>query len=77
MDRKEKFLEKVPREDKLRILLAVDLILAGKLETLDVKKLKGSFNDFRVRVGKYRILYKTTDSGNLVYKVNRRSDHTY
>ena len=58
MDKKEKFLNKIPIQDRIRILEVIDYILAGNIASLNVKKLKASNDQYRVRVGIYRIKFK-------------------
>ena len=59
----EKFIVKLPRPDKERILKAISRLP----EQGDIKQLKGqkSRGMFRLRVGDYRIIY-TVDDGQLV-----------
>ncbi|HBA45553.1 hypothetical protein A2W67_00170 [Candidatus Nomurabacteria bacterium RIFCSPLOWO2_02_40_28] len=77
MDKKEKFLNKIPLLDKIKILQAIDCILIGDIRFLDIKKLKGSDNQFRVRVGKYRIKFTKHATFNQVAEVTHRNDNTY
>lgn len=57
----KKFLDKLPLQEKRRILLAIEqLPLVG-----DIKKLQGTSDYYRLRVGSYRIIY-TVDHGELV-----------
>ena len=59
----EKFIVKLPRSDKERVLKAISRLP----EQGDIKQLKGqkSRGMFRLRVGDYRIIY-TVDDGQLV-----------
>jgi len=77
MNEKEKFLLKISIKDRLRILQALNFIMRGDLTSLDVKKLKGTSNIFRVRVGNYRIFYEVMERKNIILKIDRRNDHTY
>lgn len=77
MDKKEKFLNKIPTKDKINILDAIDSILIGDFILLDIVKLKGSDNKFRVRVGSYRIKFTKHDTYNEIIEITRRSDNTY
>lgn len=48
--------------------------------TLDVKKLQGSENQYRIRVGKYRILFDVINGEPRIISikaVKRRTDQTY
>lgn len=57
----KKFIDKLPIHDKRRIVFAIQqLPNAG-----DIKKMQGSADYYRLRVGDYRIIY-TVDHGELV-----------
>ena len=77
MDKKEKFLNKIPLHDKIKILEAIDCILAGNIVLLDIIKLKGFDNHFRVRVGNYRIKFEKHTTLNKVIEVSKRDNNTY
>lgn len=57
----KKFIDKLPKNEKLRIINAIEKLPEGE----DIKKLKGHDNIYRLRVGDYRILY-TVDNGEFV-----------
>ncbi len=57
----KKFIDKLPKNEKLRIVSAISLLPNGE----DIKKLKGQDDIFRLRVGAYRIIY-TIDNGKCV-----------
>ena len=60
----EKFIVKLPRPEKERVLRA-----SAKLPNEgDIKKLKGHADLLRLRVGDYRIIY-TVDHGELIVMV--------
>jgi mRNA interferase RelE/StbE len=42
--------------------------------TGDVKKLKGSKNEFRLRVGNYRVIFELEGDSIIVYEVGHRKD---
>lgn len=77
MDKKDKFLNKIPIHDKIKILEAVDCILAGDILLLDIVKIKGSDNQYRVRIGNYRIKFKKYPIYNEVTEISQRNDNTY
>lgn len=60
----KKFIDKLPKNDKIRIVKAIEVLPNGE----DVKKLKGHNDLFRLRVGDYRIIY-TVDNGELIVYV--------
>lgn len=57
----KKFIDKLPKNERLRIAKAIEMLPNGE----DIKKLKGSENLLRLRVGDYRIIY-TVDHGELI-----------
>ena len=59
----EKFLLKLPQNEQRRIIQALDSLL-NNATNLDIKKLKGRL-EFRLRVGKYRILFIEDTDNNL------------
>ncbi len=59
----EKFLLKLPRDEQIRIIQALDDLI-NNYGNLDIKKLKGR-SEFRLRVGKYRILFVEDVDNNL------------
>ncbi len=71
----EKQLKKLPRGDQQRIVEAV-LALADEPVPRGARKLAGYADVFRIRVGRYRILYSVS-SGTLVIivlKIGHRKD---
>lgn len=74
-----KQLSKLPQHDATKIFSTV-----GKLENWpDVRQVKALVNreDFRLRVGDYRVFFTVDESGKItvitIERVERRSDHTY
>lgn len=58
--RAKKFIDKLPQNERKRIVTAIE-----KLPDGDIKKLKGHDDLMRLRVGSYRIIY-SVDNGRLV-----------
>lgn len=59
-----KFIDKLPRTEKIRIVSAIQQLPNGD----DIKKLKGHNDLLRLRVGEYRIIY-TVDHGQCIVLV--------
>ncbi len=57
----KKFIDKLPKNEKIRIVKAIEMLPNGE----DIKKLKGHNDLLRLRVGDYRIVY-TVNHGELV-----------
>jgi mRNA interferase RelE/StbE len=62
----EKFVLKLPKDEQIRIIQALDNLINNSIN-LDIKKLKGRL-EFRLRVGKYRILF-LEDTNNYLYVI--------
>lgn len=77
MNRLDKFLFKLNKKAREVVKKAVVLILSGNFSMLDIKKLKGNQNRYRVRVGKIRIIFDQTKDGNKIQDISYRNDNTY
>lgn len=78
MDKIDKFLKRVSGKERKWIKSAFSQIKAGEITGLDVKKLKGHKDIFRVRGGDIRIIYSVDKRGSIfVLKVEYRSETTY
>ena len=60
----KKFVDKLPKNEKIRIVRAIEMLPNGE----DIKRLKGHGDLLRLRVGDYRIIY-TVDNGELIVYV--------
>ena len=78
MNDNEKFIKKLDKKDRERIEYVISRILKGDIRGLDVKRLRGHFGIFRVRVGSFRVIYHLhKELGFIVVKVTRKNDTTY
>ena len=77
MDRIEKFLKKLSPRERIVVKDVVERILQGNLAGLNVKKLRGVANEFRVRKGSVRIIFYMSEGELLLRKIERRGDATY
>jgi mRNA-degrading endonuclease RelE of RelBE toxin-antitoxin system len=59
------------------LMAVIALIVENKLHGMDVKKVEGHDHRFRVRVGKFRIVYDRTQNGNQIIRVDLRNEQTY
>ncbi len=68
-------LDELPNDLKKRIRTALnELEFTWPTCRLDIKKLKGYDNHYRIRVGDYRILFFREDDIAKIYDVSHRSD---
>jgi mRNA-degrading endonuclease RelE of RelBE toxin-antitoxin system len=67
-----KFLRKLSKPLRNRLILALELIELNKLKSLDVKSLVGNEELYRCRVGKIRIIFRKTEQGNKIIEIGFR-----
>lgn len=79
MDRIAKFLNKLSQKERNVIKGVLEKIKKGETANLDIKKLKGGDNRFRVRKGEIRIIYRViNESGEVaLVGIERKNDNTY
>lgn len=73
MDNTQKLLAKIPKKDLRLIVAALQLLVKKEVSGI---KLKGK-NIYRLRVGKYRILYEKKSTKHVILEVRKRDEHTY
>lgn len=78
MDKIEKALQKLTLEERERIKEILKQLKSGKTSGLNIKKLKGREDIFRVRKGNIRIIYRKDEKSNIfLLSIERRGDNTY
>ncbi|PIR87542.1 MAG: hypothetical protein COU10_04000 [Candidatus Harrisonbacteria bacterium CG10_big_fil_rev_8_21_14_0_10_45_28] len=78
MDKIDKLLKKFSSKEKQQIKSILEKINSGKLQSLDLKKLKGYKDIFRIRKGDIRVIYRLDDENRIsILAIERRSDKTY
>ena len=77
MNKLDKFLFKLDGKTRTVVKKFITLIISGDLLSLDIKKLKGEQNRYRVRVGRIRIIFDQTKDGNKIQNISYRDDNTY
>jgi mRNA-degrading endonuclease RelE of RelBE toxin-antitoxin system len=78
MNKIDKFLKKLTQKEPEVILELLSQLKTGHLSGLDIKRLKGFDNYFRVRKGDVRILFHLDINGiPIIEEIVRRSDTTY
>lgn len=69
----EKFLDK-HKDLQPKVLSALEQIAQNPFDnTLDIKKLQGESHKYRLRIGKYRLLYEIIESQILIYAYKAQS----
>ncbi|MBI5140012.1 MAG: hypothetical protein HZA94_01005 [Candidatus Vogelbacteria bacterium] len=80
MDKIDKFLRKLRPQELDCMERVIDEIYSGEWKMLNIKKLKGFSNLYRVRSGRIRVVFELLSSspvGIKIYSVDNRNDNTY
>jgi mRNA-degrading endonuclease RelE of RelBE toxin-antitoxin system len=77
MHQNEKALTKMSPDDAARVAAVMARIAKNDLEGLQVKKLRGFISRYRIRVGRYRIIFERIGPVNYIDTVTLRDDNTY
>ncbi|OGE81883.1 MAG: hypothetical protein A3H72_00350 [Candidatus Doudnabacteria bacterium RIFCSPLOWO2_02_FULL_48_8] len=77
MDKVQKALNRLSDKEKQQIKNILHRLQKHETLGLDLQKLKGQINIFRVRKGDLRIIYRQTEKGIFILAIERRSEKTY
>ena len=77
MPKLKKLLSKFNKAERRAIESLIESIVSFNWRGLDVKKLKGYENIFRVRKGKLRIIFSKEKGEIFILAIERRRDTTY
>lgn len=78
MDKIEKALQKLTEKERGRVKEVLTCLSSGKTEGLDIKKLKGREDIFRIRKSDIRIIYRLVAGGKIfILAIERRREDTY
>ncbi|WP_222430799.1 type II toxin-antitoxin system RelE family toxin [Cohnella terricola] len=72
-----KYLQKLERPLRIRITNALQVLLENPFNSeLDIKRLKGTESEFRLRVGSHRVIYSVENQKLMIYviKISSRGD---
>jgi mRNA-degrading endonuclease RelE of RelBE toxin-antitoxin system len=77
MDSVQKLLRSITKKEASTILACIETIYSGNWSNLNIQKLKGYQDLYRIRVGKFRIFIKKEDGRYIITTIRRRSEKTY
>jgi len=77
MDQISKELAKLSLKERAMVKKMLVILRQENTTGLDIKKLKGHSDVFRLRVGSVRMIYRRTSTGIKLLTLGRRNDHTY
>lgn len=77
MPRVKKFLSRFSKEEREIIEFLLEKIISLNWRNLDIKKLRGYQNIFRVRRGRIRIIFYRNGGEIRIINIERRREDTY
>ncbi len=78
MDKIAKLLNRLTAKEKAVLKELLELVSSGEVKNLDIKKLKGNKNIYRVRSGDFRLIFmKDRNDKIFVLALERHSEKTY
>ncbi len=77
MHKIDKELAKLSKNERTMLLSTLTHIQAGNFAGLDMTKLTGSANIFRIRKGAMRIIFSISKNGISILDIGRRNEKTY
>lgn len=76
-DKIQKFLRKLSDKQRQEVEQLIKRIVVGEVAGLDMKKLRGGRDVYRIRKGDVRIIYQMSYGEARILAIERRSDTTY
>ena len=73
----EQLLAKISAKEKTMLIEISEKITSNDFTGLDIKKLSGHENLYRVRKGKFRIIFQITKTTTIILAIEKRTDTTY
>ena len=78
MNKIEKFIRKLSSDRQIEVAILIKQIVSGNWFGLNVKKLQGKEDLFRVRRGNIRVIFsKDNDGVIMIKKLQYKNDNTY
>ena len=77
MDKIDKALNRLNKKERVKFKKLLLQIESGNLHGLDLKRLKGRDDVFRIRRGNMRIIFSKTDNNIKILSLERRNSKTY
>ena len=77
MDKIEKSLQKLSRKEQKRVKEILEKLYADDAKGLDIKKLAGREDIFRMRRGDIRIIYRIHSNQVFILAIERKNESMY
>ena len=73
----DKFIARLAKEEREKILAALRRIQGRDFSGFDMKKLGGFSHFYRIRIGKFRIIFEMQKESICILDVDTKNDTTY
>lgn len=73
----KRLLSKFNKEERRVLEFLIEKVISFNWQNLDVKKLRGYKDIFRVRKGKIRIIFMKNEKNIVILSIERRHENTY
>ena len=77
MDKIAKALSKLNAKERKQIKDVLSRLYSGRFKGLEIKKLRGRNDIFRVKKGNFRIIYRLEGQNIFILAIDRRRESTY
>lgn len=77
MDKISKVIKKLSTKDAELVSKMIDRLISGDIKELNVKRLKGFDDIFRIKKGKIRIIFKKERNDIKIVSISKRNEKTY
>ncbi len=77
MHKIDKFLARLDADRRQKVLAVVERIKNRNFSGLNIRKLQGSTETYRIRVGRIRIKFVINESDVHIFSIDNRGDNTY
>lgn len=77
MDKLEKAVKKLTKKEQEGLKEIIKALQSGRFNNLNLKKLKGGMDIFRVRKANMRIIYQIRNGRIFILKIGHRKENTY
>ncbi len=77
MDKVTKLLKRLSAKEREHLEEVLVMLISGDASSLDIKKLKGVEDIYRVRIGSLRVIFQKRNKNTQILEVSRRDESTY
>lgn len=78
MNKIEKFLRRLNKKERQIFILLLKKLKEGSFNIPGVRKIRGKRNFYRIRIGKYRLIFCVKKNGDIEFRrITKKDEQTY